>query len=870
MVAAFAVLLLIGLVPSLFGFRKAGPALVDPGCPNAIRDLPAVSADPGGLVEPARLKAEALTEPDTRYSPHSPDGWLIEILAPAGNGQGEAFEPVPLAELCFFCPNLVEDYDAFLRIRRGWFRGHLPLDEGYRALGRVYRADALGRVRVPRPIDPGAVAIGWKEDLWGQVALPPNGFPPFRLVLRPDVRLEVQVVDEWGRPASGVPVSLWGGDLSGRLTLVTPPLYTAGPEGIARFHRIRELLQSWKDLARRDGNEPALHVQLELPLAAPVREALDPARLPADPVRLVLPPTGAVVVEAAGFEKLPPGGGIRAGLRWRGPEGEAGSDSRIEVDAVGGIAVFPRVGLGLELTVHVRWTLHGVHTLSRVREQVGHGPTMAGEEVRFRFPDESGFPLLAGRVVGERGEPAGSRVLDFTCFRRVPGDEAVAMLSTQRTDGQGRFLVPFPLQLLPECRQGLLVATRPDSGEPPLQGCLELPSALEPGLREIGSVVLRPPRLVAAGRVLDRQGRPLPMSRVGFFFPSARASGRPLNPEFPQGRIHALLTDAEGRFSFCSPIDLEEVLIVAATMGRLPIERVERTVPAGTAGLELVPEAAAILEGSLLLPEGATSKDIRLLARYTDRPGVPDRHGVLLPDGRFLFAAELSSGVVTLLIHPFASDLVVHEERGIQVRAGETTRDPRLQNLDLRDRVRLLELEVVDPEGAPVPRGDVHLLGAGTRLGRVERGQARLFVPPGRLDLVVSAPEQRSAVLKGVEASCRVVLGPGLPVLLQIVPEPELSPDYQLQFTLTHQGTGSVQRRVVRPGTELRLALPGPGPYVVAWFLLQRKSPPRKTLPVETPAPQAITVSDSPGEQVFRLALPPEALARAVEQAAGR
>lgn len=164
-------------------------------------------------------------------------------------------------------------------------------------------------------------------------------------------------------------------------------------------------------------------------------------------------------------------------------------------------------------------------------------------------------------------------------------------------------------------------------------------------------------------------------------------------------------TDAEGRFEVRGA-ETGEVVVLAEKESYVLEEEVECTVPAtrvtlvlGRAGAILVTVAADSLE---LADEVGVEVRSPGADRTVDRDVGDLRTGRLMSDA----VAQVSYDVVLV---GRRDRKPLHTVPGVQVRAGETTEDPRLQELDLRALLAEIRVSVVDPGGRPVPGVTVHV-----------------------------------------------------------------------------------------------------------------------------------------------------------------
>ena len=134
---------------------------------------------------------------------------------------------------------------------------------------------------------------------------------------------------------------------------------------------------------------------------------------------------------------------------------------------------------------------------------------------------------------------------------------------------------------------------------------------------------------------------------------------------------------------------------------------------------------------------------------------------------------DLAPGDYDVVLRDRSSKSTVWRVEGVEVRGGEVARDPRLDPLDLREVVGVLELRIVDASGDPVLAGGIRVLDLSRREdamtiplkfwdGRVE------IVHAGRgLDLEISAPGFLEETVRGIAQDWTVALR--APPLLRLV-----------------------------------------------------------------------------------------------------
>ena len=142
--------------------------------------------------------------------------------------------------------------------------------------------------------------------------------------------------------------------------------------------------------------------------------------------------------------------------------------------------------------------------------------------------------------------------------------------------------------------------------------------------------------------------------------------------------------------------------------------------------------------------------------------------------------ADVPPGATTLRVGVRSDAEPAVEIADLEVRPGEVCLDPRLQPIDLRGRVRSIEIRVVDAAERPMASARVMVLRRGRRTSLVEStdadGRARLETAATSVDLIVSQNGHRVLYVPGVTESKTVRLEPTIPARVSVVtgePMPE-------------------------------------------------------------------------------------------------
>ena len=808
--------------------------------------------------------------------------WKVQVV------EKETGKPVPGAEVLVLDLGRVQNPQEVIRKIRG--SDKLSQDQSIREFSRTYRCDEGGAAWIPAlptPLLFGAIEAR-KGNLWGRIDPMTLSAPPFRIEVTPFKVIRVQVKDRRGRPVAGVPVGL--GLRSG------PSFYfffrraeTGGPDGIALFRRTNSFLQ------QKDKKIKGLAALL-VPLKKPLIQEFDPRNPPSDPIVFTLPPTGKARLLVKGTKGPIPDDWCLAALCRKGKEKGEPKPIRLRpcplLPVRGGRVLFPFVGLGLELKALVTAgqanfpffsSDYGIGELSST---LGRGPARPGEIVNLRVT--LGTPaLLTGRLLLPSGKPAGESVFLSVHKGKVKYLPAGVRVDYLKTDKKGRFrlrLPSGPCGIATRIQKWILLS--PAKGAP-LSARLDLGKELPPGEVPLGDVRLHRRPLLASGKVTDPQGAPVPWARIEIA-PGKQGPGVFL-PAFARF-LSGGLAGEDGRFRLFGSPPSQSLFIRASKPGWVPAG--ETRLGPGARGLTLVIQRAGRVEASFRADPGITLEGFPVSLVYK---GPPERIAEeKIHRNRVLFQ-DLPPGKAALRVSlRRPSDDLSHygdlerepyllaEIPGILVESGKTTRDPRLECVDLRGKIRLLELDLRDPGGKPIVKGSLRW---GARFQNREWFFSKdpIFLPAGAPPtLWVGAPGCRPKKIAARGGKIRVVLEKGIPVELVYagkgpLPAPPILLGVKIKPSYgTGGATGKKEKEAIplsftpespqcfKKGNRIRLYLPAPGAYSLSWVLLEEDDPSGLDWRIEDAGDRTIHVKESGPVQVFRVSLPEKALRKAL------
>ncbi len=683
-----------------------------------------------------------------------------------------------------------------------------------REYGRSLTTDALGRVLIPEP--GGRVLVAASDGVRTDSCWITSSTKTARLSLHRAVSVTAIVVDASGAVVADVRVLLTEERSYGR---VTTEWRTTGPEGQVRFANIA---------TSEIPADAVLGLSVALPFAPAPYERLDRSAPPSSPVRLVLPPSGSLRVELVGSNgapvtdvdsillRLPPA--PRGGISFR----SNAADARARV--VAGVAEFPHVGLGAEFEVEVP----ADDTGRAARKHRVRGPVRSGETAVARLTIPSDPPILTGRIVDGAGTPI--RGMDLLGYVIEPGHTATDAWhedGTARcvTDSDGRFR--FTLVRDPGASPAAkLHVGRISNGPSGSWGgrsvaLVDLPASLPGGESDLGSVTFRGTETLVEGTVVDESGNGIQGVRIQAMRPQrdiARRPGRPLDDKVqwgmraPERAVDCVVTDADGRFRLCGDPATGRVEVGAEADGWFVPEPSD--FDAGTGGARIVMHRAGGIAGSVKLPAGAETHRLDVLVQ-----GDPQINGDIQhrfgTDGLSL-TVRSDGSFETRTLRPGKARVVLKAGWGraaqviriddVVVKAGEITRDPRLQNMDPAGDRKRFTVSVADAAGRPVTGAQVSSRpatgGADWESATTEAGGHVLVATPALpAEIVVTCPGHRPVRIESADSDVSVVLADAVASVVRVrladaatLPAPPHSLGAGLRWLGASAGSGSPAR----------------------------------------------------------------------------
>jgi len=847
-------------------------ARLEPG--PAIPALPARTASrkteksPRKEKVPAKRRELVSSVPDASGRKKS---WKVLVV------EKKTGEPVPRAEVLVLDISTVKDPNKLMQ--EASLDGFGRIEKLLEEFGLSYRADSKGIAWIPplRNSRMGALIAARKGNLWGVLEPLPDISPPLEVKVSPAREILVQVKGVQGKPVAGVLVGV-GVSRDGR-TFFPMRRVTEGPSGMVRFRHAEMLFEN---LEEKDRGLVALLV----PLKKMVLREFDPKAFPKDPLVLTLPPTGRVEVHVRGPKGPVPDGKAIAVLsvaldkkdldERAGPPLSMWASPREKVE--GGKAVFPFVGLGLNLEVKVAKVSSSMMMGGGKPVSVkGPGPVSPGGTAVFHVSLTEEETILAGRVLLPSGKPVAEQNVVWTLETKEEMRSASSSFLL-RTDREGRFRITLAEGSFHGKSRSIRFALPPGSPGGPLIRRVDLSRDLPPGVTDLGDIRLEAPPTLAAGKVVDPQGRPISGVEISIF--AKRFYGKDgTHSSWAWVTGKGALTDAAGRFKVPGKTSSPELKILAGKNGWF--QEKEVLVAPGTTGITVVLRKGGTVKASFLVDPGVPLDRLQI---HLETRG-PDGKERLFSPRKFgkneAFWTGIPPGDFDLKIRLPFSPILVAEIGGIPIRAGEETGDPRLRDIDLRGKIQVLDLEIVDEKGKEIHDAQLYWGKKFHRTAWIRRGRPVLLTPEGGRTFWILAPGCKLKKVQAGGRKMRIVLERGYRIRLVYsgeAPLPEGPFSLGVDLGLEKRKDSGIpsfpfmyspSAYFGKDGT-LETRVPLPGIYRVSWLLKVIRKSGWSSRGIPAGSRPSIEVRDVPGVQIFRVSLPAKDLEKAIERAGKR
>jgi hypothetical protein len=784
--------------------------------------------------------------------------------------------PVPDATVCWHDETankiLREDKTISLEDRFTLWRDPEELAMRY---GWTTTSNAQGIARVHLSVSTQVLAR--HEHQFGRLEIGKKMLAPrdgYRVEIEPDLAVQVQVLDQAGRPAPGVPIGVAVHDKEGKFQYMWnwgPSAMTRGPDAIASITHV----QDWQREERK--NVAQWRVRTMVPGWVDEGVQIDLDKPPAETIILRLPACGKVRarVEILGKPFVPPppmtlhdAGAQRS---WNGDRSSL--EGRPDAD---GWTRFQYVPLGVHCSVYA-------DVLGGSLRQTFAGPVAADAEISVVLSPTDEHILLTGRLLSEQRIPLAEQKFQF----KLAGPQLGAQMELE-TDNEGGFMALIGRSRKDNRADSISAEVRRE-GERPLSARLA-GRELRPGTEQLGDLVLQLDALLVSGTYrLD--GKPCKLH------PSVRLEKLTDNAEggnHKWRRQSELLyyQDDEGHFESRGTFTPGRYRLLFTSWNHLPHDPVE--FDAGAKDLVIELEEGSPLAATMLLPKGARDEPQARLIPEGPAPdwakeelAQPNRGGRLRAntnnreEGRIdLQWRTLPAGSYRLEIHlgPVAGPLLQIE--GVQIPAPKGG-DPRLVDIDLRTLLGVQLIHLFDTLGKPVQETDGAFFPLGQDMTKQVQGfqcqgaESKVLMPVGVMDLMVAVSGYRPTTIRCTGEPLDVRIDPWPTIKLQVPGADKLPAGLGMQIGLRSQNQSTTRYRSSWNSGELRdltepsreqpmvhnnaTELPiGDGPYEVVAFLFNKNN----TFKVEMPTMQVLSTTLNATVQI-----PPDALAAAIAKA---
>jgi hypothetical protein len=796
--------------------RDGSPVPVEGATAQRIAESPSI-APPAAST---RLSLASAVETGVAHlTPSDPDGFEIRVVRrddrrPAGDAIVAAVDIDLLLRQRVSIATIADDLRRFV--------------EGM----VLVRADGDGVARMPRRFEQ-MMLIAEQGELRGTTGALGSETGPKQIELSPPTTVRAQVLDVDGRPRTGVAVSL--GNAFAR---------TEAPDGIATFADLELDVHHWY----RSEEGSKLRLRLNEPLVDGPTADVDLKHPPTEPIPLRMGGCGSLVVRVVDAERQLVAAPGTAELDWLDAKRRDEPPVEFVLDG-SGETTLPCVEPGCRFKLTTTLLERDATSLEI------DGPRQVGDVATVEVPLASAHVVLVGRAVDASGRPlATSGVSGRVSF--VSSTDAVEPRDLfGRLDAAGSFRVDWTSREIDPAARPVSIRWRAVSGPPLSSRELPFPELPARGEVALGDVVFDTPPRLARGRVVDDRGRPLAQVTVATMW--SDDSKHELRPG-----VEAQ-SEADGTFELRGFEPADELLAFAVTEGVGISEKL--LLPRDGSELRLVIRRRGDVEGRLrAVPEefrGSLSLDLRDKEHF-EHASFSSRD--LGSDGSFRFQRMAPGNYeleVSLSSDGFVGEVLLRVEH-VVVAPGETTRDPRLLDLDPWARVHYVEVHVDLADGEAVDGVEATTLSDGLASSwTVEKSGAvaRVATTRERVDVAVRVDGYRPVVVSDVADRANVTLQPAFRVRLVLGPLPqEFSGRTPCQLSLERPHRRFPRKwteveRALREGREWTVRFPFAGEYVGRVGF--EGDPPDHRLDMVPIAP--IVIDDSSEEQSRTLVVAP-------------
>jgi carboxypeptidase family protein len=716
----------------------------------SVGEIPAESASNPEAAERAEIQDEAAPELASREfeSYAGANGTLVKVL------DKESGKPVASASLLVCLREEIEE-DA---LEMALVSGTETLENIMHKYGHRYQTGADGTVMVQPLSDyPMLYArLGSRSGFAYQIE---PGSHEIEVLLEHDLRMKIHVVDERGASVAKAPISLRMMSSDYEFTLFTRD---ADEQGVLVFRNMRPYMMS------TIGGEDA-HLELTVGALIDAKElneqqkvVLDDDAFEAGEAELVLPPTGRVLVRTT-----LPNGDLFDGegtVNLRSSESSSngfGPRAGMSRPLVDGVAEFPHIVLGLDLIAEVF-----VRNAPGPDAGNGPGPTAAKQTTEIEI-ERTLRPVVRARLLDSSGEVLRETSFQIHMLTRDGGSRNNRE-SASRTDTEGWFAIELEARpadaSLDYQRHVRLVHQDKDLTES--EAKLDLSHLLRLGINDFGDLQLSPSAILLQGRVVDQFGEPIAQASV--MLQQARL-GRD-NEVRGWRSINGLQTrsSADGRFVLQG--ELPDAQQFRLQVQAPKFETYEQTMQPAGQEVEVRLNPGSFISGSVLVDEGIDPSRMQLsfVEGEHNTVWVPLRP-VAGAEGEASFEYQAHPDTPYAFVLQSEAGEILHEQPGVSTQRGETSAPPGLQPLDLRGRLRVIELKAIDTLGQPIDATFV-LRATEDSWNSMEAkdGVLELSIAKELFEITVQHSKHASVTLQQVSQSQVIRLEPALEITVSI------------------------------------------------------------------------------------------------------
>ncbi|MFH0945240.1 MAG: hypothetical protein V2A76_08590 [Planctomycetota bacterium] len=692
-------------------------------------------AEEGGVLE--RESVPASSQETTRAE--APDGIVLEVL------DGDTSTPVLGALVVVVAESqLPGEPSGVSRFARSpWWAELADLSVAFPDAGERHLTDDSGSVRVP---EPSGVAYAWASqgDRRG-IARIKASLKPQTIRIFEGGSLLATVVDRSGQPLPEIPVRLvvaHSQNMTDKELFVGVPAPGSSVVTIPEVYLRLALTGYVADISK-------LYLVPKVTLFAGPGEEVFRGDLPAEPVRVVAPPTGRVRVEVRDPEGRPYQGEAGVMAHWKTDRKKL-VEERESVPCVQGVSVFPFVMLNAPFNAKVRFAREsGFEALELHHPGIDAGQDEITIVARLSSP-ETTSRVLEGRLFGADGALLKSTPCAVQPVPSVGFWDLTVSRPTFTTDEQGRFRYVIPSSE----KAGSLSIYRADPDphrylDQAWRLDVSIPRPESVGLFDLGDVTMAEVPVLVAGSVKNERGHPLPGVRVSATVKPAKrdelawlqgASSKRDDGEYRFGST----TGGDGRFGLYTELGASGGSLTLHLEGYRPI--LSRPFVRGETDLQLVLGSGCQLAGRLLLDDGIAARHLSVMLHGPDQT----RYIMAGQEGRFV-QPGLPAGEYAFEVSIRGEDEPLYREGPIRLAEDQDRADQEI-TIDLRGKILLCLLEVLSEDGSPI-RGARVVCPDRERPATDEKGRASLPTSTPVLHCVVSAEGYQHRL---------VSLGPGL------------------------------------------------------------------------------------------------------------